>query len=1182
MEKTTNGRHHRLPWLVMAAMLFLTTSLHAQTVTKVFKNESLKTVLKEVERQTKMSVIYKTDEVNENKRITATFNKATVTTVLNKILDSDLSYDVENRMITIHKRHATRASEQPKATQQDKNRQITGTVVDANGEPLIGVSVMVKGTSTGVVTNIDGNYTLNLSSPDATLVFSYIGYTTQNVVAGNRSRLNVTMEEESNLLKEVVVTAMGIQRKESSLTYATQRVKAEDLMKVEDPNLANTLEGKVAGLTITPSAGGAGGATKIVLRGSKSILGNSSPLIVVDGVPMTNGTRGQRDMNGEGFTYSGMSEGSDPLSLINPDDIESINVLKGANAAALYGSVAANGVVMITTKKGREGRLDISVTSNITFDRPLLTPKIQNVYGATITGNTVQADGWGDKIGSLATDKLVIKSPLNTANFGTDAYHDIYLRNTSKDEVKDFFRTGTTTNNSLSLSGGTEKMTTYFSISNSHAKGMMRNNSYNRNTVNLRQSYHFFGRLKVDVSANYAQTITRNRPGGGTVLNPIYHLYLTPRNIDMDYYRNNFVTADGKWLSNPQSFYQLGRDGYLRRTEQAELTGLRQAWAFMSAGNNNPYWIMGMNSGRQKEDRIWGTIAGTLEIYDGLSFQARVNYDYTRYHSTNKRYATTFLPSSMEDFGRFWDSESKSTDIYIDYLLNYNKTLGDFDLSATAGWVGHTVKGEYKGTDVVATYYDRNLEKLPTMVNFFDVTAGGMGATTSSKSSNWDHAMLFTAQVGWKETVYVDGSYRQDWYRPFKYFKLSGISNTDNYGYFGIGANVIMTNLFKMPKILNYLKYRASYSEVGNSIPNIAYDAVSDNLQTGAINGSNYAQFVDPRPEKTRSFETGFESLWLNERLSFDITYYNATMSNLYMTAARGTGLTENMNSARVRNQGVEATIGYNFKPTHWLSWRTSLNASYNHNEILETAYDAEGKERLVEQKVAGTHVQYKKGGSIGDMYVTDFARDEKGNIVLNSLGQPQFDKSGKLIYVGNMNANWQLGWSNTLTWKELSLSFLINGRIGGKVISLTEQQLDYFGFSQRTADARLAAEKNNMLAADYGNTAGMMLPDGSGRVVPIQAYYQALGSADSPINYIYSGTNFRLRELSLGYTFRNLFGMNRNLSLSFIARNLFFLYKDAPTDPDVSLSTQNGLGAFELYNMPSTRSYGLSVKMNF
>ena len=457
-----------------------------------------------------------------------------------------------------------------------------------------------------------------------------------------------------------------------------------------------------------------------------------------------------------------------------------------------------------------------------------------------------------------------------------------------------------------------------------------------------------------------------------------------------------------------------------------------------------------------------------------------------------------------------------------------------------------------------------------------------MGGTSSSKSSNWDRAWLATAQLGWKETVYFDASYRRDWYRPFRYFKLSGISDTDNYGYFGVGANAIVTKLVKLPEVLNYLKYRASYSEVGNSIPNFAYDAVTENLQTGAIIGSNYSQFVDPRPEKTRSFETGIESLWFNNRLSFDLTYYNAIMSNLYMTVGSGTGLTKNLNSAKVRNQGIEMTIGYDFKPFSWLRWRTSYNLSYNNNKILKTAYDEQGKEREIEQVVAGVHVKYKEGGSIGDMYVPDYDRDANGHIKLNTLGQPQFDKSGKLVYAGNMNGNWQMGWSNTFTWKEFNLSFLINGRIGGKVISLTEQKLDYYGFSERTANARLNAEKNNIVATNYGNVPGIALNDGSGNIVPIQGYYQALGSAEGPADYIYNATNFRLRELSLGYTFRNLFGMNKNLSLSFIGRNLFFFYKDAPTDPDVSLSRTNGLGGFEVFNTPSTRSYGFSVKMNF
>ena len=1066
---------------------------------------------------------------------------------------------------------------------QANTRTITGVVKDAQGEPLIGVSVQVKGTGKGAITNIDGQYTITTNESNPTLVFSYVGYTAQELAAGSRSQVDVTLKEDSKVLGEVVVTAMGIVRKEESLTYATQKVKAEDLMKVQDPNVANTLEGKVSGITITPSAGGAGGASKIILRGNKSILGNSSPLIVVDGVPMSNDTRGRRSMSGEGFTYAGMSEGSDPLSMINPDDIESINVLKGANAAALYGSMAANGVVMITTKKGKEGRLDINLTSNVTFDAPLLTPKIQGEYGGSVSSDGVSPDGWGAKIGSLTDSQLNFKAPLNTTNFHAGETTDIRLRNYNQDDVAKFYRTGVTTNNSLSLSGGTEKISTYFSMANSHAVGMMRNNSYNRNTLSLRQSYKFFDRLHVNVSLNYAQTITRNRPGGGTVGNPIYHTYLTPRNVDMNYYRDNFVTANGTWRSNKQTIFQEDETngGYIETPAWADLKGPRQNWAFMNSDQNNPYWLMGMNSNKNTEDRLWGTVSANVDIYDGLSFQARVNYDQTRYHSTSKRYATTFLPAVMDDYGHYWDSESKNTELYIDYLLNYNKRFGDYDVSASAGWVGHTIKGEHKGTSVTATHYDSRYKVAPTIVNYFDVSAGDKGATSFSKSSNWDRAWLATAQIGWKEMVFLDGSYRRDWYRPYRYLKSVGQSAADNYGYFGVGANAIVSKLVKLPKWFNYMKYRLSYSEVGNSIPNIAYAQATKNLQDGTVVGSNFNALEDAKPEKTASIETGIETLFFDNRLSFDLTYYNATVSNLYMTVPAGNNRTRVLNSAKVRNQGIEATIGYDFKPVKWLRWRTSYNVSFNDNKILKTANDALGNERLIEQNVAGTHVKYASGGSIGDMYVPQFARDEKGHYKLNSAGQPYVEPNGELKYIGNMNSKWQMGLSNTFYYKDFNLSFLINGRIGGKVISLTEQLLDAKGFSQRSADARRQAEQNNVVAKDYGNAPGIMLNDGSGRIVPVRSYYEALGDKSNPGSYVYNATNFRMRELSLGYTFRNLLGANKNVALSFIARNLFFIYKDAPVDPDVSLSTQNGLGAFELFNMPSSRSYGFSVKVN-
>lgn len=1094
----------------------------------------------------------------------------------------------------------------PNALTQAQGSVVQGTVKDGTGEPLIGVSVVVKGaTGLGVVTDIDGNYKINVKDKNAVLVFSYIGYTPQEVKIGGRSSVDVTMKDESSVLKEVVVTAMGIKRKESSLTYSTQQVKASDLNRVQDPNVANSLEGKVSGVTITPSAGGAGGASKIILRGNKSILGSSTPLIVVDGVPMNNSQRGQVG-SGANMLTTGVSEGGDALSMINPDDIESINVLKGANAAALYGSEAANGVLMITTKKGREGKVGVNFSSNVTFDTPLTTPKIQNIYGAAIDekAGTLALTSWGDKLSARNNDQLLINTPMCGEHFDGTKFenNEVHLRNRAGNDLNDFFKTGVTTNNSIALSGGTDKMSSYFSYGNSHSNGMIENNSYNRHTFSFRQNFKLYDRATIDVSMNYIQTKTKNRPGGGITMNPIFHMYMMPRNIDINYYRNNYRVDNAQWYTGLQTYFkknsdyfQQDKDGnyipvsaYDKVTEKALIEGQpMQNWAYSAQGQNNPYWLMNQNSSVAKEDRFFGNVTGTLDIYDGLSFQARLGMDFSKYESESKRYATTWLPASMETFGRYWWSFSKTTDLYTDFMLNYNKTFGDWDVSATAGYVGHIRKSYGKGTDVNATYYFGDREHISSIANYFSTAAGGPGATSPSQSSDWNKGAVVTGQIGWKEMVYFDGSYRRDWYRAFRQFKDRG--TPEDYGYFGFGANAIVSNIVKMPEWFNYLKYRASYSEVGNSIPGTVFAAGSTNYQTGAFSASQWATFKDPRPEKTASFETGFEALFLKNRLSLDVTYYNSTMSNLYLVGTNASGKSIPMNSAKIRNQGIEATVGYDFKFGQ-LRWKTSYNLSYNDNKILRTAYDEKtGKENVIATYVGGVQVLYKEGGSMGDMYVTDLKRDANGYYFVSDDGELSMETESEKTYgkfVGNQNAKWQMGWSNTFTWKDLSLSFLINGRIGGKVLSMTESYLDGYGLSQRTADARLYAEKNNIYADPcYGNNLlGIALNDGSGRVVPIESYYNSVGGVTPQDieRYLYSGTNFRLRELSLGYTFRNLFGQNKNLSLSFIARNLFFLYKDAPVDPDVSLSTGTGLGAFEVFNMPSSRSFGFSLNVNF
>lgn len=1094
---------------------------------------------------------------------------------------------------------------------QQKNV-LKGRVIDATGEPAVGAYVIVVGTGTGTTTEVNGSFTLKNVKPGASIKVSLIGYKSQTVKWDGSSELNFTLEEETSNLNEVVVTAMGITRKASSLTYSTQMLRSDELMKVQDPNLVNSIEGKISGVTITPSAGGAGGASKITLRGNKSIQGNNAPLIVVDGVPMTNNVRGQANQ-AYNLTYSSVAEGSDPLSMINPDDIESMNILKGANAAALYGSAAANGVVMITTKKGKEGKLDVNFTSNVTFENPLLTPRLQNAYGAEVTSGGLTLDSWGAKLpGGGAYTASVNAAPT------IGGTRDIHLRNSANDDIANFFRTGLTANNSVSLSGGTEKIKTYFSVANSHSNGMLESNNYNRNTLSFRQSYNFWNRVNIDVNANYVQTKTNNRIGGGTVGNPLYDLYTMPRNVDLDYYRNHLSTLKN-WQSAERSYFKADpvTGAYTETSGRSQLSGPLQEWAFQTAEKNNPYWLLNKNNSVSQDDRFYGNLQGRFDIYDGLAFQARVSIDHSRYSAEGKTYATTWGPQAMNDFGTYYLSNNRTNEIYTDYLLSYNKQIQDWSVSTTAGWVGHVIESTNVNTYTNASFDTSQsyiLKELPTVINRFDPSSGGAGGTTKNTSSNWDKAALFTAQVGWKDMVYVDGSYRRDWYRTFRQF--SALGTPDNYGYFGFGANAILSSLFNWKD--EYVKYRVSYSEVGNSIPNVLFNSVTIDPRTGAASVLGYNNFW-PIPEKTRSFETGVETQFFNNRLNVDLTYYNAAMHNSYLTIAASNGKSQPVNSGIIRNQGIEATVGYDWNNLiPGLRWKTSVNVSYNHNRVEKT-YVEDGHNKEMALTVAGGKVQvnYKVGRPYGEMYVNDYTRwrddvyrDENGglnsegrgklihkagDIYINDQGQPSFDgkkryvnsagnvrvdKGGERfgLNVGNMNSNVQLSWSNTFFYKNFSLYFLVNGRIGGKVVSLTEGYLDRLGVSERTGEARRHAEATGLKAAD--GSWGLAINEGRD-IVNGRKYYEAVGSS-SAIDYIYDATNFRLRELSLGYNWRNLLGEGKNLSVSVIARNLFFIYKKAPVDPDISLSTANGLGGFEIFNLPSARSFGVNVKLNF
>ena len=922
------------------------------------------------------------------------------------------------------------------------------------------------------------------------------------------------------------------------------------------------------------------------------MLGNNSPLIVIDGVPMQNSVAGQMDMDGGGATMmvDGSKESSDALSQLNPDDIESITVLKGANSAALYGSAASNGVLMITTKKGKEGQIRIDVSSSTTFETPLKLPKLQNRYGAQMSGSvengfTMNSNSWGQRMNTLGDEYY------DTAN---SPYH--LTRNAY--DISDFYRVGTNFNNSIALSGGTKVAQTYFSYGNTTANGIVETNKFERHNISLRQNFSFFkDKLKIDISANYINQKTKNRPTGGTFFNPIYQVYTSPRNIDMNWYRKNYYDTSATWQSNPYSYIasEIGADGLPISVIQSGKTSTlsdanygKQVWFTDAINLNNPWWLLNRMTSEEVINRTFGSITANWQIIDGLNLQARIKYDYNERNDENRQYATTWGNAEMIDRGRLILDHTKSQDFYGDFMLSYNKTFKDFTIGVNAG--GSMMNSSYDQWMITpiaksgAPYTeDLSCNQFVLSDIYLNSSENYGGLTTK----NWERAIFATAQVTWQDKVTVEGSYRDDWYRAFTQFK----DMDPHFAYYSAGASAQMNKILTLPEQINELKLRASYSEVGNSIPNNLFLASAKrNPATGAYISSAIINFKNPKPETTQSFEAGFDISLLDRSISLQATYYNAIMKNQFMKYEGAAGKEIYINGGKVRNQGIELTASYIFAPNNNFSWITNFNYAYNDNKILTVARKQNGQKYIHEidmGNLSGLKIKFEEGGSYGDLYAVDFMRDEiTGEIVVDPQTGAPFKLNGQANeYLGNMNAKHTLGWSNTFNYKDFSFYFLIDGKIGGKVISFTEAYLDYFGTSQRTADARDYALNNNLYWTSEDGVVtkpGMYIP-GTNQVVPVDQYYQTIGGG-SPVgrNYVYDATNFRLREISLAYTFRNLFGQSKNLTVSANARNLFFLYIDAPIDPDTSLSTQNALGNVDIFSMPTTRSFGISLKASF
>lgn len=988
---------------------------------------------------------------------------------------------------------------------------VSGLVKDKEmGEPLVGVSVSVKGTKNATMTDLNGNYTIQTNAKDV-LEFKYVGMKNAEETVGNRKIINVSLSPNAESLGEVVVTAMGIKRQSETLTYSAQTVGGKDVNDIKSINMINSLQGKSAGLQITPNSTGAGGSSKILFRGNKSISGSNQPLIVIDGVPtMTNTANSQVSSD-----WGGERDAGDVMSTINPDDIASITLLKGAAASALYGAVAANGAIMITTKQGMAGKVNVNVSSNTTMEMPMILPKFQDTYGAGADGTF----SWGNK-----------------------------LANASKNYAKEFFRTGFTTNNSVSLAGGSENFKAYFSYGNVFSHGMTPENTYRSHNLNTKVDFKVLDHVYVDFSAKYSNQYSKNQAAAGYLFNPLTGAYLAPRGIDWNYYKDNYEVYDPARGCNVQNWTNTELQQY-----------------------GNPYWMLHRQTPISNRNRY--EFGGSIkwDITPDVNIQGRMRYERGEEQYTHNLYASSV--GNYYPMGRMKNNRYFSDQLYGDVLVNYNHTWGDWALTATAGssftktktahvdlvGEGNKFKSPGDGTNI---YYPN----IFTPNNYYE-NMSKLGKGDAMETEKRLNAVFATAQVGFKEAVFLDLSVRNDW--------SSALAFTESCSFFypSVGASVLLNKLVPMGEQVNLFKFRGSYSIVGNDVPIYMSNQRYTLEKSGSISAPDKAPFRTLKPEKTHSLEFGFDGTFFNNRLDFSFTYYKTNTKNQFfsVSAPYESGLRNRyVNAGNVQNQGFEASVGWHQQFNTDFSWSTNFNISYNENKIKELVKGLENGLTLISWQ--GAKVVLKEGGSYGDLYVRQIKRDEAGKPVKNADGKPVLmgDNIDEMKYAGNMNAKVNFGWSNTFHYKDFTLSFLIDGKFGGRVLSATEATLDGWGVSERTGNAR---------------NAGKVVVDGV--EFDPQLWYTETGSSNfnnSYANefYVYKGTNVRMREMSLGYTFRNLFGNGKNLTAALIARNLFFFYKDAPCDPDVSMGTGNGVQGVDIFNLPSSRSLGLNLKLNF
>lgn len=1096
--------------MTLCFLLGMNAGAMAQNVQMKLGKVSVKQAIATLKDKSGYSFVYEMNDLDLNKKVDV--NATTLSESIQQILNGQqVNYEIKGNTVIVKHQGVT------KDQKENATHTVSGIVKDENGLPIIGATVKVRGAQMGVVTDIDGKFSLK-TSVGSVLTVSYIGYKTQDIKVQEGGSLNIKLEPESKQLNEVVVTALGIKRSQKALSYNVQQVTSDELIRNKDANFINSLAGKVAGVNINTSSAGVGGASKVVMRGAKAIEQSSNALYVIDGVPMFN--LGQE--GGKGFESSGTTEA---IADINPEDIESMSVLTGAAAAALYGSRAANGAIVITTKKGKVGHTEVTFSQNTEFLSAFRLPEFQNRYGtgSQLSSVEVADKSWGKRL-----------NEVNSYGY---------------DPKSDYLKTGVVTTETVTLSTGSEKNQTYLSASAVNSAGIVPNNKYNRYNFTFRNTTSFLqDRMTLDVGASYIKQNDLNMVNQGSYSNPLVEAYLFPRGDD--------------WQTiKMYERYNTQRKIYTQYWPQGlnEFTG------------QNPYWINYRNLRTNFKDRYMLNAGLTYKILDWLNVAARIRVDNSANKYERKLYAssnTTLTEGSGNGFYAISKTDDKQT--YGDLMVNINKSFEN-TLSLQAN-VGASLSDIQQ--DVLSNSGPLRNDLFANKFTVFQLD-DSKAARFQSGYHDQVKSLFASVELGYKGAYYLTLTGRNDW--PSQ---LAGPNSTQSsFFYPSVGTSFVLSEIFHLPKQIDYLKARASYASVGLPFPRFLANPTFewDTALRQWKSKANYPLY-NLKPENTTSWEIGLTARFL-KHFNLDVTLYHTTTYNqtfnpqISVSSAYSTLYVQ---TGSVSNKGIELSLGYKNK---WgdFGWASNYTFSANRNKINELVRNyvhpetgtVINKDRLDVGGHGQAHFILKEGGTLGDLYsLSDIKRDSQGRVYIDNEGKVYTDNNVGDIKLGSVFPKCNMAWRNDFSWKRLNVGLMFSARFGGIVYSATQATLDTYGVSETTAQAR---------------DLGYVEVNGGDRINP-ETWYTTIGSKNGvPQYYTYSATNIRLQEASIGYTIKkNKLWNVGDITLSLVGRNLLMLYCKAPFDPEATASTGNYYQGIDYFMTPSTRSIGFNVKVKF